>query len=41
MVRSLAAPAMDMINVANTLSVECYLSHEQYGAWPFIELLKN
>jgi hypothetical protein len=37
MIRSLADPAIDMFNVDNPLSLEGYLSREQYGDWPIIK----
>ncbi|MEO9004171.1 MAG: DUF2723 domain-containing protein [Ginsengibacter sp.] len=37
MIRSLADPAIDMFNVDNPLSLEGYLSREQYGDWPILK----
>ncbi|HSN09138.1 MAG TPA: DUF2723 domain-containing protein [Hanamia sp.] len=37
MIRSNADPAIDMFNVDNPLSLEGYLSREQYGDWPIIK----
>jgi len=37
MIRSLADPAVDMFNVDNPLSLEGYLSREQYGDWPILK----
>lgn len=37
MIRSLADPAVDMFNVDNPLSLEGYLSREQYGDWPIVK----
>ena len=37
MIRSLANPAIDMFNVDNPLSLEGYLSREQYGDWPILK----
>jgi hypothetical protein len=37
MIRSLADPAIDMFNVDNPLSLEGYLSREQYGTWPILK----
>src|SRR6185437_4478645 len=37
MIRSLADPAVDMFNVDNPLSLEGYLTREQYGDWPILK----
>ncbi|MEO6843885.1 MAG: DUF2723 domain-containing protein [Ginsengibacter sp.] len=37
MIRSLADPAIDMFNVDNPLSLEGYLTREQYGDWPILK----
>ena len=37
MIRSNADPAIDMFNVDNPLSLEGYLSREQYGDWPIVK----
>ncbi len=37
MIRSNADPAIDMFNVDNPLSLEGYLTREQYGTWPIIK----
>ncbi len=37
MIRSNANPAIDMFNVDNPLSLEGYLSREQYGDWPILK----
>ncbi len=36
MIRSNADPAVDMYNVDNPVSLEGYLSREQYGDWPIL-----
>ena len=36
MIRSNADPALDMYNVDNPISLEGYLSREQYGDWPIL-----
>src|SRR5579863_2877722 len=36
MIRSNADPAVDMFNVDNPVSLEGYLSREQYGDWPLL-----
>src|SRR5690242_2060265 len=37
MIRSNADPAIDMFNVDNPLSLEGYLTREQYGDWPILK----